>query len=82
MDGLMAASLLKLFLEVCDKGPGAIVPELISMSIPGGDILLAAELMGVDLTTNSAVRRDPTLQRYLNLDLEPIRKLFEEGDET
>jgi hypothetical protein len=70
MDGLMAASLLKMFLSVCEKGPGAIVPELISLSIPGSDILLAAEIMGVDLSSNSAVRRDPSLQRYLNINLD------------
>jgi hypothetical protein len=70
MDGLLAVSLIKMFLEVCEKGPGAIVPELVSMSIPGSDILLAAEIMGVDLTMNSAVRRDPTLQRYLSLELD------------
>jgi hypothetical protein len=70
MDGLMAASLLKMFFEVCEKGPGAIVPELIGMAIPGSDILMAAEIMGIDLSTKSVVRRDPTLQRYLNISLD------------
>jgi hypothetical protein len=39
MDPLTAASLLKLFFEIVENGPGAIVPELISMAIPGSDIL-------------------------------------------
>ena len=80
MDGLMAASLLKLFFEICDKGPGAIVPELISMAIPGSDILMAAEIMGVDLTSNSTVRQDPSLQRYLNIEID--RTLDRSMDQT
>ena len=70
MDGLMAASLLKMFFEVCENGPGAIVPELIGMAIPGSDILMAAEIMGIDLSTKAVVRRDPTLQRYLDMSLD------------
>lgn len=70
MDPLTAASLLKLFFEIVDKGPGAIVPELISMAIPGSDILTAAELMGIDLSSNSTIRKDPSLQRYLNISLD------------
>lgn len=70
MDPFAAVSLLKLFFEIVDKGPGAIVPELISMAIPGSDILTAAELLGVDLTVNPTIRKDPSLQRYLNISLD------------
>lgn len=70
MDPFAAVSLLKLFFEIVDKGPGAIVPELLSMAIPGSDILTAAELLGVDLTSNPTIRKDPSLQRYLNISLD------------
>lgn len=73
METLVAASLLNMFFKIIDNGPGAIVPELISLSIPGSEILLAAEVLGIDLIsdvrTSSALKKDQSLQRYLNLDL-------------
>jgi hypothetical protein len=70
MEPLMAAGLLKMFFSICEKGPGAIVPELIGLAIPGSDIVTAAEILGVDLGGHAAVRRDPALQRYLCLDVD------------
>lgn len=74
MDGFAAAAVLNAFFKVLEGRAGSAVVELVTLNLPGSEILLAAEVVGVDIFSDSrsatAIRKDPSLQRYLNKEIE------------